>query len=139
MSKASSLQARVFLYLRRAGNDIKLINIDIFIKDMSRVKCSTGNASGSTIVSLFIGPAADLLYLTVKDLRSLYAIEPLLSFFKETFYGGGLGSLDAKSDLIGQEKETHYGCPMGKHPICNSRERILGTTNSKWKEPIHDK
>ena len=77
---------------------------------MSQVKWSTDNASGSTDVDLFKGPAADLLRLAVMDLQSFYAIEPLLSFLKETFYGGALGSLAPKSDLIHQDNGTHYDC-----------------------------
>ncbi|KAE8784180.1 La-related protein 6 [Hordeum vulgare] len=73
------------------------------------------------------------------DLRSFYAIETLFSFLKETFYGGGLGSLAPKSDLTDQDKGTHYGCYKGKHSIHDIEECTLGTTNSKWKEPIHDK
>jgi hypothetical protein len=139
MPKASSLRERVFLYLRRAGYDIKLVNITGFTRAMSQVKWSTGNASGSTAVDLSKGPAADLLRLAVMDLRSFYAIEPLLSFLKETFYGGGLGSLASKSDLIHQDNGTHYGCYKGKRVICDIRERTLGTSYPKWKEPIHDK
>ena len=70
---------------------------------MSQVKWSIPNPSGSTDVDLFDGPAADLLHQAVKDLRSLYAIEPILSFLKDTFYGGGLESSIAKSDLINHD------------------------------------
>ncbi|KAE8798018.1 La-related protein 6 [Hordeum vulgare] len=45
MPKASSLRARVFLYLRRASYDIKLVNIDGFTLAMPHVKWSTGNTS----------------------------------------------------------------------------------------------
>ena len=58
------------------------------------------NPSGSTTVDLFDGPTTDLLRQAVKELRALYAIEPILSFLKDTFYGGSLGSSIAKSDLI---------------------------------------
>ncbi|KAE8805601.1 La-related protein 6 [Hordeum vulgare] len=119
------------MYLDRAGYDIKLINIHDFTRAMLEVKWSTKNASCSTIVDLLKGPVPDLLRLAVKNLRSLYTIEPFLSYVKETFYDGGLGSLAAKPDLINQEKGTHYNCYKGKQPICNIRERTLGTTNSK--------
>ncbi|KAE8769870.1 La-related protein 6 [Hordeum vulgare] len=46
MRKASSPPGRVFLYLRRDGYDIKLVNIDDFIRVMSQVKWSTSNAFG---------------------------------------------------------------------------------------------
>ena len=67
---------------------------------MSQVKWSIPNPSGSTAADLFVGPAADLLHKAVKDLRALYAIEPILSLLKDMFYGGSLGSSIAKSDLI---------------------------------------
>ena len=141
MPKASSLRAHVFMYLRRAGYDIKIVNITSCTRVMSQVKWSTGNASGSTAVDLSKGPAADLLRLVVMDLRSFYAIEPLLSFLKETFYGSGLGSSAAKSDLIDHDhaKGTHYGSSKVKQPICDIRERTLGLCSSKWKDPVHDK
>ncbi|KAE8816354.1 La-related protein 6 [Hordeum vulgare] len=59
MSKTSSLRTHVFMYLRRAGYDIKLVNIDGFTRAMSQVKWSTGNAFGSTTVNLPKGIAAD--------------------------------------------------------------------------------
>ena len=70
---------------------------------MPQVKSSIPNPSGSTAVDLFDGPAVDLLRQALKDLRSFYAIEPILSFLKDTFYGGGLGSSIAKPDLIDHE------------------------------------
>ena len=72
---------------------------------MSQVKWSMPNPSGSTVVDLFDGPATDLPRQAVKDLRALYAIEPILSLLKDTFYGGGLGSSIAKSDLIDHDHE----------------------------------
>ena len=80
---------------------------------MTQVKWSIPNPSGSTAVDLFDSPAAYLLRQAVKDLRSLYAIEPTLSFLKDTFYDGDLGSSIAKSDLIDHDHEneesTHEG------------------------------
>ena len=92
MPKVSCQRASVLLYLGKAGYDMKLIHTDGFTRAMSQVKWSIPNPSGSTVVDLFGGPAADLLRHAVKDLQSLYAIEPVLSFLKDTFYGGGLGS-----------------------------------------------
>ena len=94
---------------------------------MSQVKWSTGNASGSTAVDLFKGPAADLLRLAVMDLRSFYAIEPLLSFLKDMFCDADLGSSAAKSDLIDGDHEegTLSGSSKGKEPICDIREGTL--------------
>ncbi|KAE8805978.1 La-related protein 6 [Hordeum vulgare] len=109
VSKASSMRALVFRYLRRDDYDIKLVNITGFTRAMSQVKWSTSNASSSTVVDLFKGPAADLLCLVVMDLRSFYVVDPLFSFLKETFYGSGLGSLAQNSDLMDQDKGTHYG------------------------------
>ena len=63
---------------------------------MSQVTWSIPNPSGSTAVDLFDGPAADLFREAVKDLRAFYAIEPILSFLKDMFYGGGLGPSIAK-------------------------------------------
>ena len=72
---------------------------------------SIPNPSGSTTVDIFDGPATDLLCHIVKDLRSLYAVEPILSFLKDTFYDGGLGPSIAKSDLMdhAHDEGTHNG------------------------------
>ena len=90
---------------------------------MSQVKWSIPNPSGSTIVDLFDGPAADLLRQAVKDLRSLFAMEPIFSFLKDTFYGSGLGSSISKSDLIDHDHEegTHKGSSNVKQPIRDIR------------------
>ena len=61
--------------------DIRLVHSDGFTRAMSQVKWSIPNPSGSTTVDLFNGPAADLLRQAVKDLRSLYAIEPIFCHF----------------------------------------------------------
>ena len=68
MSKASCQRACVLLYLGKAGYDIKLVDSDDFTRAMSQVTWSIPNPSGSTIVDLFDGPAADLLRQVVKDL-----------------------------------------------------------------------
>ena len=88
---------------------------------MSQVKWSIPNPSGSTAGDLFDGPAADLLRQAVKDSQALYAIEPLLSFLKDTFYYAGLGSTASKSDLINGDHEegTLSGSSKGKEPICD--------------------
>jgi hypothetical protein len=69
----------------------------------------------------------------------LYAIEPILSFLKDTFYGGGLGFSIAKSDLIDHDHEegTHKGSSKVKQPI-DIRERTMGLCSSNWKNPVHD-
>ncbi|KAE8793804.1 La-related protein 6 [Hordeum vulgare] len=139
MSKSSSVRAHVFLFLWRVDYNIKLISIDSFTWAMSQVKWSTSSASGSTTVYLYKGPTTDLHCIAVMDLQSLYTIEPLLSFLKESFYGGGLGSVSPKSHLIDQDKGTQYIFYKGIHPICDIIERTLGTTNSMWKELIHQK
>ena len=96
----------------------------------------------STVVDLFDGPAADLLRQAIKDLRALYAIEPILSLLKDTFCGGGLGSSIAKSDLIDhdhdQEEGTHESSSKVKQPIYDIRERTMGLFSSNWKDPIHE-
>ena len=106
MPKASCQRASVLLYLGKAGYDIKLVHTDGFTRAMSQVKWSIPNSSSLTAIDLFDGPAADLLRQTVKDLRALYANEPILSLPKDTFYGGGLGSSIAKSDLIDHNMTT---------------------------------
>ena len=142
MLKASSQRASILLYLGKAGYDIKLVHTDGFTRAMSQVKWSIPNPSGSTAVDLFDGPAADLLRQAVKDLRALYAIEPILSLLKDTFYGGGLGSSIAKSDLIDHdhdhEEGTHEGSSKVKQPICDIRERTMGLCSSNWKDPVHE-
>ena len=109
---------------------------------MSQVKWSIPNPSGSTVTDLFDGPATDLLRQAVKDLRALYAIEPILSLLKDTFNGGGLGSSIAKSDLIDHdydhEEGTHEGSSKVKQPICDIRERTMGLCSSNWKDPVHE-
>ena len=77
------------------------------------------------------------------------AIEPLLSFLKDTFCDAGLGSIASKLDLIdGDHKEgTLSGSSKGKEPICSSKGKApvcnirVGTLqpcSSKGKEPIYD-
>ena len=141
MPKASCQRASVLLYLGKAGYDIKLVDSDGFTRSMSQVKWSIPNPSGSTAVGLLNGPAADLLCQVVKDLRSLYAIEPILSFLKDTFYGGGLGSLIANSDLIDHDHEegTQEGPSKVKQPICDIKEqRTMGLCPSNRKDPVHE-
>ena len=65
---------------------IKVIDSDGLRRAMSQVKWPTPNPSGSTTVDLIHGPAADLLWLAVKNLPSYIAIEPLLSFLKDMFF-----------------------------------------------------
>ena len=61
MPKASHQRAHALLYPGKAGYDIKLVDSDGFARAMSQVKWSIPNPSGSTVVDLFDGPAADLL------------------------------------------------------------------------------
>ena len=109
---------------------------------MSQVKWSIPNPSGSTVVDLFDGSVANLLRQAVKDLRALYAIEPILSFLKDTFYSGSLGSSIAKSDLIDHdhdhEEGTHEGSSKVKQPICDIREHTMGLCSSNWKDLVHE-
>ena len=107
---------------------------------MSQVKWPTPNPSGSTAVDLIHGPAADLLWLAVNNLPFYIAIEPLLSFLKDTFCDTGLGSPASKSDLIdGDHKEGILsGSSKGKAPVCDIREGTLQPCSSKGKEPICD-
>ena len=97
---------------------------------MSQVKRPTHNPSCSTAVDLIHGPAADLLLLAVNNLPFYIAIEPLLSFLKDTFCDAGLGSTASKSGLIDGDHEegTLSGSSKGKEPICSS----------KGKEPVCD-
>ena len=107
------------------------------------------NPSGSTVVDLIHGPAADLLWLAVNNLPSYIAIEPLLSFLKDTFCAAGLGSTASKSDLIDGDHEggTLSDSSKGKDPICSSKgkahvcdigEGTLQPCSSNGKEPICD-
>ena len=132
---------------------------------MSQVKWPTPNPSGSTAVDLIHGPVADLIWLAVNNLPFYIAIEPLLSFLKDTFCDAGLGSTASKSDLIdgNQEEGTRSRSSKGKEPICSSKgkapvydiregtlqpcselicdnmERIQGPCSSHGNEPIRDK
>ena len=117
MSKASCQRACVLLYLWKAGDDIKLIDSDGFTRAMSQATWSIPNPFGSTAVDLSDNPAADLLRQAAKYLRSLYAIEPILSFLKDTFYRGGLGSSIAKSDLIDHDHDHEEGTHKGSSKV----------------------
>ena len=142
MLKASCQRASVLLYLGKAGYNIKLVYSDGFTRAMSQVKWSIPNTSGSTAINLFDGLAADVLRHVVKDLQALYAIEPILSLLKDTFYCGGLGSSIAKSDLIDHdhdhEEGTHEGSSKVKQPICDIRKRTMGCASSNWKDTVHE-
>ena len=107
------------------------------------------NPFGSTAVILIHGPAADLLWLAVKNLPFYITIKPLLSFLKDTFCDAGLGSTTSKSDLIDGDHEegTLSGSSKGKEPICSSkgkepicdtREGTLQSCSFKGKEPVYD-
>ena len=85
----------------------------------------------------------------MNNLPSFIAMEPLLSFLKDTFCDAGLGSTASKSDLIdGDHQEgTLSGSSKGKEPICSSkgkapvcdiRDGTLHPCSSKGKEPICD-
>ena len=68
-------------------------------------------------------------------------MEPLLSFLKDTFYGGGSASSVAKSDLIDDadaDNGTLSVSSKGKEPIRDIREGTLHPCSSKGKEPICD-
>ncbi|KAE8794238.1 La-related protein 6 [Hordeum vulgare] len=108
---------------------------------MSQVSWSIPNPSASTIADLFEVPAANLLCHVVNDMRSLYAIEPILSFLKDMLCGGGQGSSIAKTDLIDHDHEegTHKGSSKVKQHICEMRECTMGLCSSNWKDPVHDK
>ena len=90
---------------------------------MLHVKWPTPNPSGSTAVDLIHGPAAGLLWLAIINLPFYIAIEPLLSFLKDTFCDAGFGSTASKSDLIDGDHDegTLYGSSKWKEPICSSK------------------
>ena len=147
--QALKQRARVCGHVSAAGYDIEVIDSDALRRAVSQVKWPTPNPSGSTAVDLIHGPAADLLWLAVNNLPFYIAIEPLLSFLKDTFCDAGLGSTASKSDLIDGDHEegTLSGSSKGKEPICSSkgkapvcdiREGTLQPCSSKGKEPICD-
>ena len=88
--QALNQQARLCGYVADAGYDIEVIDTDGLTRVMSQVKLPTPNPSGSTAVDLIDGPAADLLRLVMNNLPSFIAMEPLLSFLKDTFCDAGL-------------------------------------------------
>ncbi|KAE8803341.1 La-related protein 6 [Hordeum vulgare] len=106
----------------------------------AKVKWPTPNSSGSTTVNLIHGPATVPPNLFVNNFPSHIAIEPLLSFLKDTFGDVGLGSTAAKLDLIdGDHKEgTLSGSTKGREPICDIREGIQQPCSSNGKEHICD-
>ena len=138
--QALKQRARVCGHVSSAGYDIEVIDSDVLRRAMSQVKWPTPNPSGSTSVDLIHGPAADLLWLAVNNLPFYIAIEPLLSFLKDTFCDAGLGSTASKSDLIDGDHEegTLSGSSKGKAPVSDIRERALQPCSSKGKEPICD-
>ena len=147
--QALNQRARVCGYVADAGHDIEVVDSNDLRRAMSQVKWPTPNPSGSTAVDIIHGPAADLLSLTVKNMPSYIAIEPLLSFLKDMFCDTGLGSTASKSDLIDGDHEegTLSGSSKGKEPICSSkgkapvcdiRDGTLQPCSSKGKEPICD-
>ncbi|KAE8773564.1 hypothetical protein D1007_54184 [Hordeum vulgare] len=84
------------------------------------------------------GPTADLLCFTFKNLPSFIAMEPILSFLKDTFYGGSSASSADKSVLIDYaNKGTLSISSKGKNPI-HDREGTVQPCFSKTKEPICD-
>jgi hypothetical protein len=93
-------RARVFWHVADTGYDIEVIDTDGLTRVMSQVKLPTPNPSGLTVVDLIDGPAADLLRLVMNNLPSFIAMEPLLSFLKDTFCDASLGSSAGKLDLI---------------------------------------
>ena len=114
--QAPKQRARVCGHVSAAGYDIEVNDSDGLRRAMSQVKWPTPNPSGSTAVDLIHGPAADLLWLTVNNFPFYIAIEPLLSFLKDTFCDTGLGSTASKSDLIDDNHEvgTLSGSSKGK-------------------------
>src|SRR5215216_1808090 len=124
--QALKQRARVCKHVSAAGYDIEVIDSDGLRRAMSQFKWPTPNPSCSTAVDLIHGPAADLLWLAVKNLPSYIAIEPLLSFLMDTFYDAGLGSTASKSDFIDGDHEegTLSGSSKGKGP--SSLPRVKG-------------
>ena len=124
-----------------ADYDVELVDSDDLSRAMSQVKWPYPDPSGSTPVDLMQGPAADLLCFALKNLPSFISMEPLLSFLKDTFYGGGSASSAAKSDLIDDtdaDNGTLSISSKGKEPIHDIREGTLHPCSSKGKEPICD-
>ena len=125
--QALKQRARVCGHVSSAGYDIEVIDSDALRRAVSQVKWPTPNPLGSTAVDLIHGPAADLFWLAVNNLPFYIAIDPLLSFLKDTFRDVGLGSTASKSDLIDSDHEegTLSGSSKGKAPVCDIREGTL--------------
>ncbi|KAE8802603.1 hypothetical protein D1007_21637 [Hordeum vulgare] len=84
------------------------------------------------------GPTADLLCFALKNLPSFIAMETLLSFLKDTFYGDCSTSLADKSALINYaDKGTLSVSSKGKEPICD-RNDTLQPCSSKANATICD-
>ena len=139
--QALKQRARVCGHVSSACYDTEVIDSDALRRAVSQVKWPTLNPSGST--------AVDLLWLGVNNLPFYIAIDPLLSFLKDTFCDTGLGSIASKSGLIdgdheeGTLSDSSKGkepicSSKGKDPICNIREGTLQPCSSKGKEPICD-
>src|SRR5215216_4413659 len=80
--QALKQRARVCGHVSAIGYYIKVIDSDGLRWAMSQVKWPSPNPSGSTVIDLIHGPAADLIWLVVNNSPSYIAMEPLLSFMK---------------------------------------------------------
>ena len=80
--QALKQRARVCGHVSSSGYGIEVINSNGLRRAMSQVKWPTPNPSGSTAVDLIHGPAADLLWLAVKDVSFfvVYVAMPKASF-----------------------------------------------------------
>ena len=71
--------------------------------------------------------------VSVNNLPSYIAIEPLLTFLKDTFCDAGLGSTASKSDLIDGDHEegTLSGSSKGKSPSALPRGKRPSATSGR--------
>ncbi|KAE8804946.1 hypothetical protein D1007_18963 [Hordeum vulgare] len=112
--------AHACMYFLEGDYDIELVDSDGLTQAMPQVKWRT--PLGSIPVYLLHGPTIDFLYFTMRNLSFFIAIETLLSFLKDTFYGSGSTSLAAKSDLIDDDKGALFVSSKGKESIDAIRE-----------------
>ena len=132
MPKASCQRASVLLYLGNSSTPTALRGPGHRL---------SGPSPTPLVQPLSISSTALPLISSVKRSRICELYTPSSPFcLKDTFYGGGLGSSIAKSDLIDhdQEEGTHEGSSKVKQPMCDIKERTMGLCSSNWKDTIHE-
>ena len=127
---ALNQRARVCGYVADADYDIKVVDSDKLRWAISPVKWPTPTPRVQPLSISSMAPPLISSGALSKNLPSYIAIEPLLSFLKDTFCDAGLGSTASKSDLIDGDHEegTLSVSPKGKSQSSLPRGKSLSVT-----------